>query len=40
MTALSSEQEMSGADWMWCSTVLQLVQIALKKNYENTSTLF
>jgi len=31
MTALSSEQEVSGADWMWCSTVQQLVQIALKK---------
>lgn len=39
MTALSSEQEVSGADWMWCSTVQQLVQIALKKNYDNTSTL-
>lgn len=40
MTALSSEQEVSGTDWMWCSTVKQLVQIALKKIIDgNTSTL-
>lgn len=32
MTALSSEQEVSGADWLWCSTVQQMVQIALKKS--------